>query len=959
MISKMISQKIFFIMILTMFLLVLAATSQGDTGLIGTWSFAKSNVKNKVVTDLAGNRNAQLSGKIKNISEPIEALTFDGATTTVMVPKVSSADLPQREISAAAWISLRSGTQWGGIIGYVQDNGSFEKGWILGYNNTHFTFAVSTAGKLTYLAGITPFEIGQWYYVVGTYDGTTLKIFVNGKLESSSTDQSGNIDYPPKAFLEIGAYHDNDEYYRFEGDLHEVRLYNRALKAEEITAQYLDKKSLFPTLFQPSLGPYAQFTSPDSVSIFWETKQPVPSILEYGLYKSLPNRRVDSVPKRKHEMQIKGLELNQLYFYRLSDGSHQVGKIHELETQFNHTVPSVPRESVLFPEDELTIVYASAAKQILSQTGVTKGYCMMLGCGRGQFAYELAKRSDLIITCVVDDQKERSNAIKILRKTGIYGSRVMVHYVPSLERLPYTSFFANLIVSEHMISEGRCQGSAQEVFRLLRPAGGIAYFGQPAGMPKKLSRKTLKEWLDRAKLKYEWSQTGQGLWAKVVQPPLPGIGRWSHQYASPDNSANGSETLQGAVATTDLQVQWFGRPGADFGIDRNPRMPAPLSVNGRLFHQGMNRLMALDAYNGAILWSLEIPDLRRVNIPHDASNWCADEDSVYVAARDQCWRLDAYTGQTLLSYTVSEQPNNQTFDWGYVARTGNKLYGSSVRKNAIYTAFWGKGAWYDAKSGPGTEKVCSDTLFACNKDTGIRLWTYADGIILNTTITISSDRIHFVECRNSQVKHLKNGRIGSPELWQDQFLVALNPETGKKIWEKPIDTADGIVVFFGIYAENTFVIASSTSGKYYLYAYDAANGNLKWQAEHTWTSDNHSGHNQHPAYAAGNVYLEPCGYNIHTGYRVTEKMGGREGCATRASTSGALIYRGAGRQIAMWDINTGKVTAWSKLRPSCWLSVIASDGMVLAPEGGGGCSCGNWLETSIGFIPKATVTLRQ
>jgi hypothetical protein len=26
--------------------------------------------------------------------------------------------------------------------------------------------------------------------------------------------------------------------------------------------------------------------------------------------------------------------------------------------------------------------------------------------------------------------------------------------------------------------------------------------------------------------------------------------------------------------------------------------------------------------------------------------------------------------------------------------------------------------------------------------------------------------------------------------------------------------------------------------------------------------------------------------------------------------------------------------------------------MLLAPEGGGGCSCGNWLETSVGFLPK-------
>ena len=73
-----------------------------------------------------------------------------------------------------------------------------------------------------------------------------------------------------------------------------------------------------------------------------------------------------------------------------------------------------------------------------------------------------------------------------------------------------------------------------------------------------------------------------------------------------------------SAGTDGLEVQWLGRPGADFGIDRNPRMPAPLAVNGRLFHQGMNRIIALDSYNGAVLWSLEIPALRRVNMPRDA-----------------------------------------------------------------------------------------------------------------------------------------------------------------------------------------------------------------------------------------------------------------------------------------------------------------------------------------------------
>jgi hypothetical protein len=53
----------------------------------------------------------------------------------------------------------------------------------------------------------------------------------------------------------------------------------------------------------------------------------------------------------------------------------------------------------------------------------------------------------------------------------------------------------------------------------------------------------------------------------------------------------------------------------------------------------------------------------------------------------------------------------------------------------------------------------------------------------------------------------------------------------------------------------------------------------------------------------------------------------------------------------MWDVASEKVTGWYNLRPSCWLSTVPANGMVLSPEGGGGCSCGNWLETSIGFAP--------
>ena len=81
-------------------------------------------------------------------------------------------------------------------------------------------------------------------------------------------------------------------------------------------------------------------------------------------------------------------------------------------------------------------------------------------------------------------------------------------------------------------------------------------------------------------------------------------------------------------------------------------------------------------------------------------------------------------------------------------------------------------------------------------------------------------------------------------------------------------------------------------------------------------------------------------------------MPGREGCPTFAAGSRVFLYRGTGRNIALWDAETGRVGYWNSLRPGCWLSVIPACGMILAPEGGSGCSCGVWLQASVGFSKK-------
>jgi ubiquinone/menaquinone biosynthesis C-methylase UbiE len=702
------------------------------------------------------------------------------------------------------------------------------------------------------------------------------------------------------------------------------------------------------------IRPYVQYHVPGQATIAWKTSVPSPTILEYGSGEGKRTLATDATPTTEHKIVIHNLELHTVYLYNVTtekDGKATTSVDYSFDTTFNYTVTPIPENLNPYGDDATSAMYAKAAEQIIAETGITAGYCLVYGSGRGQLALELARRTNLIIQGVDDDPKAIAEGRNILGKAGLYGDRITLVSTESLQKLPFTSKYANLVVSDQALTENEMPGTPLEVLRVLRPGGGVAYFGRPDTALKGVTSESLNDWLGVTGDSFAVTQNADGLWAKSVAPPLPKIGAWSHQYGDAANTSNSGDTLGGAGRTNEMRVQWLGRPGADFGIDRNPRMPAPLSINGRLFHQGLNRMCGLDAYNGAMIWMLEVPGLRRVNIPRDGSNWCADLDQIFVAIEGAMWAVDAQTGNLDQLYTLPGEDDSESLEWGIVMQEGDRVFGSTTKTGSSYTTYWGGPAWYDSTSGTGTFKVCSDSLFSYEKGGTKADWVYRKGKIINSTVTMSDGRIYFVESRHPKVMAAESGRIEDEELWLDQYLVALDAKTGETLWEEAIDTEDGVVVFFLTYTNDTLLLTSSLKGNYHLYAYAAKDGSLNWHNSHPWVGDNHGSHMIHPAVVGDVAFLEPKGYSVTTGKVVREDMGRREGCATVAATSNVLIYRGSNRRVAMWDLESGEVTSWMNLRPSCWLSVVPSGGMILAPEGGGGCSCGNWVETSLGFLP--------
>ena len=733
--------------------------------------------------------------------------------------------------------------------------------------------------------------------------------------------------------------------------------------------QTLQESAVEASATELANGPYAQFITTDSAVVRWQTTGPSPTILEYRL--NGPVHRIEhSELKTDHSVTLTELRRNPLtlsmdsverkpsggvYRYAIEtliDGhSGKTGEF-ELDMFYNYSVPDVPDGPSPYPADTAARLVARAADHILAETGVSRGICLVLECGHGQLAYELAKRSQLRVIGVETSPEKVATARRLLEQAGAYGARVNVRRVDSLSDLSRLGGqFANLIVSDGMLRTGQCQGSAAEVFRLLRPGGGVAYFGQPKGGATTLIESELRTWLARLGDSFQIRRDDRGIWARLERPALAGSGEWSHQYGRADNASFGGETLQGAMSISDMEVQWIGRPGPRFKTDRTGRKPSPLSTNGRFFIQGMERILAADAYNGVILWSLEIPHLGRYNVPRDCGNWCADDNRVFTTVQDTCWGIDAANGVVRQVYNlVPGSREDWEYQWGYVARVGEKLVGSAVKHGSAYTDF---SAWYDGTKSP---KVCSDTLFALDKDSGKVAWSYGEGVIINSTITIGDGRIYFVVSLNAKVKASSSRRVRMPELWQDQFLVALDADSGAESWKTPLETVPGTAAFYGAYGGGTWVLVSSGgSNKFYVYAYDAANGETRWQSSLDWSKPNKAGHMSTPAIIGDTLVVRPWVMDLATGKRrkplalAMPVAGG--GCGSYAATTNVLLYRNNG--LTMWDRSSGKVSTWDRLRPDCWISAVPAGGMVLAAEGGGGCSCGGWMQTTVGFMPLA------
>ncbi|HYI93670.1 MAG TPA: LamG-like jellyroll fold domain-containing protein [Bryobacteraceae bacterium] len=197
------------------------------TGLVAAYSFSEGTGPTTVDRSGTGS-NGTLVGALWTTSGKFgNALSFNGSAR-VTVPDSSSLDLTTG-MTLMAWISPTTSANWRTVL--LKETANDLAYALYASNDTNRPGVWINTTSTQSVTGPAQIPVNTWIHLAATYDGATLRLYVNGAQASSrAVTQSMLVSTGP---LQIGGNAIWGEY--FSGLIDEVRVYNRALTSAEIT----------------------------------------------------------------------------------------------------------------------------------------------------------------------------------------------------------------------------------------------------------------------------------------------------------------------------------------------------------------------------------------------------------------------------------------------------------------------------------------------------------------------------------------------------------------------------------------------------------------------------------------------------------------------------------------------------------------------------------------------------
>ena len=207
-------------------------------GLVGYWKFDETGTSandssgfanqgtmysSTIITDLHTSSNCKIGS----------CASFDGVDDYINVGNGASLNMSPstQTIELWAYLNTDTATSKGGLITKV-DSGS-SNGWYFYYDNSFYyiTYSGTTRHQL-YIGNLIA---GQWYHIAVSNNNGNAIVYINGVKKANST---GMIWTQGTSNVWIGSFEIAPTTYVVNGRIDEVRVYNRALSAAEISAIY-------------------------------------------------------------------------------------------------------------------------------------------------------------------------------------------------------------------------------------------------------------------------------------------------------------------------------------------------------------------------------------------------------------------------------------------------------------------------------------------------------------------------------------------------------------------------------------------------------------------------------------------------------------------------------------------------------------------------------------------------
>lgn len=609
-------------------------------------------------------------------------------------------------------------------------------------------------------------------------------------------------------------------------------------------------------------------------------------------------------------------------------------------------------------------VLASAAvreaKQIIKETGVQAGYCFLLGAGANpDLMIALIEESDLNVYGLEPDAGRAATLRERLDAAGYLGVRGQV-YVDSMQPLPFNPYIADLVVFGTSMGSGPNQVSADEIYRITRPCGGIAY-----GLTDAAGKQPVEQWLLSAVSEAELKTAAGGV--MVRREPIPGSGDWSH----PQGNVGRTGSSDDDVAKIPMSLLWWGGPGSARGLARHEYPPVPLYCNGRMYIQGENDVYAVNAYNGRELWNRYFKNVARWPQYGRGGNIVADEACVYVVHHDACYALDGATGETVREYVLKNPEQYKVVEW--TQKTLGKGEDRTVpewdflavtEKHVIGTLC----ATYANK--PSVGKILANpyearVVFVFDKESGKLLWTKELDNVAAATALVSDGKSLFLLDRTNEGKFLfarKKGQLSTIT----STLRAFDLKTGKENWTTPNVNPLGKEL---IYKDGVLVAgpprgSMDTSWKAAVVAFDARTGAKMWEQDDltVYIGGGRNVSRQVTFIIDNSLYVAPHVFNLQTGEELTPLKdpitGEAEGYSIRGQnfcggvSAGKHLTAYRSTAVGLQEIGKNSGSFWlPEVRSSCEISLLPAGGLVLAPEGSSTCVCSFSYKTSLALFP--------